>query len=81
MPYVKFHALRHSAATLLLAQEIHPKIVAEMLGHTTISMTLDIYSHITLDMQQEAADTMDRIFRVGEVLEMRIALHPMGLVP
>ncbi len=63
VPYVKFHALRHSAATLLLSQGIHPKIVAEMLGHTTIAMTLDIYSHVTLDMQQEAADTMDRLFR------------------
>ena len=62
VPYVKFHALRHSAATLLLGQGIHPKIVAEMLGHTTISMTLDIYSHVTLDMQQEAANTMDRLF-------------------
>src|SRR5260370_828542 len=37
VPYVKFHALRHSAATLLLSQGIHPKIVAEMLGHTTIA--------------------------------------------
>ena len=63
VPYVKFHALRHSAATLLLSQGVHPKIVAEMLGHTTIAMTLDIYSHVTLDMQQEAADTMDRLFR------------------
>jgi len=63
IPHVKFHALRHSAATLLLSQGVHPKIVAEMLGHTTISMTLDIYSHVTLDMQQEAADTMDRLFR------------------
>jgi site-specific recombinase XerD len=63
VPYMKFHALRHSAATLLLAHSIHPKIVAELLGHTTISMTLDIYSHVTLDMQQEAADTMDRLFR------------------
>jgi integrase len=63
VPYVKFHALRHSAATLLLSQGVHPKIVAEMLGHTTISMTLDIYSHVTLDMQQEAANTMDRLFR------------------
>lgn len=62
VPYVKFHALRHSAATLLLSQGIHPKIVAEMLGHTTISTTLDIYSHVTLDMQQEAANTMDRLF-------------------
>ncbi|HEV2457471.1 MAG TPA: tyrosine-type recombinase/integrase [Ktedonobacterales bacterium] len=63
VPHIKFHALRHSAATLLLSQGIHPKIVAEMLGHTTISMTLDIYSHVALDMQQEAADTMDRLFR------------------
>jgi integrase len=63
LPRIKFHALRHSAATLLLSQGIHPKIVAELLGHTTISMTLDIYSHVTLDMQQEAAETMDRLFR------------------
>jgi site-specific recombinase XerD len=41
VPYVKFHDLRHSAATLLLAQGIHSKIVAEMLGHTAISMTLE----------------------------------------
>jgi hypothetical protein len=40
----------------------HPKIVAEMLGHTIISMMLDIYSHVTLDIQQEATDTMDRLF-------------------
>ncbi len=66
VPYIKFHTLRHSAATLLLSQGIHPKIVAELLGHTTISMTLDIYSHVTLDMQQEAADTMDRLFRAQE---------------
>lgn len=63
VPHINFHALRHSAATLLLSQGVHPKIVAEMLGHTTISMTLDIYSHVTLDMQQEAVDTMDRLSR------------------
>lgn len=63
IPHIKFHALRHSAATLLLSQGIHPKVVAEMLGHTTISMTLDVYSHVTLDMQQTAAETMDRLFR------------------
>lgn len=64
VPRVKFHALRHSAATLLLSRGIRPKIVAEMLGHSTISMTLDIYSHVTLDMQHEAAQTMDRLFLV-----------------
>jgi integrase len=62
VPYVKFHALRHSAATLLLAQGIHPAIVMQMLGHSTISMTVDTYSHVTLDMQQPAADAMDRLF-------------------
>lgn len=69
IPHIKFHTLRHSAATLLLSQGIHPKIGAEMLGHTTISMTLDIYSHVTLDMQQEAVDTMDRLFRVQGVVQ------------
>jgi site-specific recombinase XerD len=59
----KVHALRHSAATLLLSQGTHPKIVAEMLGHSNIGITLDVYSHVTLAMQQEAADTMDRLFR------------------
>jgi integrase len=62
IPHVKFHALRHSAATLLLSQGVHPKIVADMLGHSTISLTMDVYSHVTLDMQQEAAKTMDRLF-------------------
>ena len=62
LPYVKFHALRHSAASLLLAQGIHPAIVMQMLGHSTISMTVDTYSHVTLDMQQPAADAMDRLF-------------------
>lgn len=62
LPYVKFHALRHTAASLLLSQGIHPAIVMQMLGHSTISMTVDTYSHVTLDMQQPAADAMDRLF-------------------
>jgi integrase len=61
--HVKFHALRHSAATLLLSQGVHPKIVADMLGHSTIALTMDVYSHVTLEMQHEAAETMDRLFR------------------
>ncbi len=65
IPHVKFHALRHSAATLLLSQGVHPKIVSDMLGHSTIALTMDVYSHVTLDMQHEAAETMDRLFRAG----------------
>src|SRR5262249_36560084 len=45
LPHIRFHDLRHTAATLLLMQGIHPKIVSEMLGHSTISITLDTYSH------------------------------------
>lgn len=62
---IRFHDLRHTAATLPLKEKVHPKIVQEMLGHSTISLTLDTYSHILPDIQQEAADKMDKIF--GEV--------------
>lgn len=62
VPIVKFHALRHSAATLLLSQGIHPRIVADLLGHSTTSLTMDVYSHVSLDMQHEAAEAMDRLF-------------------
>jgi integrase len=56
---VRFHDLRHSAATLLLEQNVHPKVVSEMLGHTDIGITLDLYSHVTPTMQAEAANKFD----------------------
>ena len=52
LPRMRFHDLRHTAATLLLKENVHPKVVQEMLGHSTISLTLDTYSHILPDMQQ-----------------------------
>ena len=52
---VTLHQLRHTHATLLLRQGVHPKVVQERLGHSTISTTLDIYSHVTPSMQREAA--------------------------
>jgi integrase len=55
LPRIRFHDLRHSAATLLLGLGIHPRIVIEMLGHSQIVITLDLYSHVTATMQQEAA--------------------------
>jgi integrase len=58
---VRFHDLRHTAATLMLKAGIHPKIVSERLGHSTINITLDTYSHVLPDMQREAAATLDRI--------------------
>ena len=59
---IRFHDLRHTAATLLLQENVHPKIVQEMLGHSTISLTLDTYSHILPNIQQEAAEKMDKLF-------------------
>jgi integrase len=61
LPTMRFHDLRHSAATLLLQEGIHPKIVSEMLGHTRISTTLDLYSHVTPTMQQQATDAMESL--------------------
>lgn len=60
---VRFHDLRHTAATLLLGQGIHPKFVSEMLGHTQISIPLDLYSHVTPTMQQQAVDAMGLILK------------------
>ncbi len=54
----RFHELGHTAATLLLGKNIHPKIVSEMLGHCNVYITLDIYSHVTPTMQREAARAM-----------------------
>ena len=55
---IRFHDLRHTAATLLLSARVNPKVVSEMLGHATVAITLDIYSHVLPDMQQDAARAM-----------------------
>lgn len=54
-----FHSLRHTCATLLLTKNVHPKIVQEMLGHATISQTMDTYSHVLPGMQDEAAAALE----------------------
>jgi len=58
VPYIPLHGLRHTSATLLLQKNIHPKIVSERLGHASIGITLDTYSHVLPTMQQEAADAI-----------------------
>jgi len=62
LPQVRVHDLRHTAATLLLARGVHPKVVQELLGHSTISLTLDIYSHVTPALHAEVAAHMDALF-------------------
>jgi integrase len=59
LPDIRFHDLRHSAATLLLSLGIHPKVVQELLGHTQISMTMDVYSHVLPGMQLDAMRQFD----------------------
>ena len=52
---IRFHDLRHTHASLMLAQGVHPKIVSERLGHSTVGITLDTYSHVTPGLQESAA--------------------------
>src|SRR5260370_4752659 len=58
LPLIRFHDLRHTAATLLLLQGVHPKIVSEILGHASITITLDLYSHVLPAMQKDATAAM-----------------------
>lgn len=55
VPAIRFHDMRHTSATLDLAAGVHPKVVQERLGHATIAMTLDLYSHVTPGMGADAA--------------------------
>jgi integrase len=61
LPRMRFHDLRHSSATLLMSQHIPARVVMERLGHSTINLTLDTYSHVIQALNQEAADAMDRV--------------------
>lgn len=63
VPRVRFHDLRHSHATQLLLAGVHPKVAQERLGHSTISVTLDLYSHVSETMQRDAAARLDIAFR------------------
>ena len=63
LPRIKFHNLRHTTASLLLERNVHPKIVAELLGHSSVNLTLNQYSHIINPMNTVAADTLDTVMR------------------
>jgi integrase len=59
LPEIRFHDLRHTCATLLLTRNVNPKIVSEMLGHSSIAITLDTYSHVLPNMRDQAAAAME----------------------
>jgi integrase len=62
LPRVRIHDLRHTAATHLLRRAVHPKVVQELLGHSTISLTLDTYSHVAPALHAEVASHMETLF-------------------
>jgi integrase len=59
LPHVRFHDLRHTCATLLLSENVNPKVVSEMLGHSSNSITLDTYSQVLPNMQDSAARALE----------------------
>jgi len=84
LPDLRFHDLRHTAATLMLQQGIHPKIVQERLGHSNISLTMDTYSHVLPSMQEEAAEKMDEILvpiDVSNEIKSLKESQPIYIVP
>lgn len=62
LPAVRFHDLRHTFATLAIKEGVNPKVLSEMLGHSSVKVTLDIYFHVSLDMQGEAAEKIEQVF-------------------
>jgi integrase len=63
LPAFRFHDLRHTCATLLLSRNVNPKIVSEMLGHASIAITLDTYSHVLPNMQDGAVKALEDALR------------------
>ncbi|MBU8880617.1 site-specific integrase [Bacillus sp. FJAT-29790] len=61
IPEIKFHALRHTHATLLLSKGVNVKVISERLGHSNIKVTLDVYSHVLPTMQEEAVKQIDNL--------------------
>ncbi len=59
LPRLTFHSLRHSHATQMLVAGIHPKVAQERLGHSSIQVTMDRYSHLVPGLQEEAAEKVD----------------------
>jgi integrase len=70
LPPIRFHDLRHTCATLLLSRNVHPKYVQELLGHASISQTLDTYSHVIEGMDGGVTDAIDEA--LGYELRIRL---------
>lgn len=65
LPRIRFHDLRHTHASQMLSAGVHPKVASERLGHSTIGITLDLYSHVMPGMQADAAEQVDAALQVA----------------
>jgi integrase len=64
--HVRRHDGRHTAATLLLTENVHPRVVMELLGHSQMRTTMDIYSHVMPALAREAVDRMGALLLAGK---------------
>jgi integrase len=80
LPQIQFHDLRRTAATLLLLADVNPKIVQEQLGHATVQITLDTYSHVLPTLQRVATERLDRLFtsELGGTMAVQGGLQPLA---
>jgi len=62
LPEMRFHDLRHTMATILLESDVHPKKVQERLGHSSIAITINTYSHVLPSIYQDVARKLDDLF-------------------
>jgi integrase len=73
---IRFHDLRHTCATLLLAQGVHPRLIMEILGHSQIAITMNLYAHVIPAMQKEVASQIDAILAPPKPVATTVATKP-----
>lgn len=76
LPRIRLHDLRHTAATLLLAQGVHPRVVMDLLGHSQIAVTMNTYSHVVPELRKEAAAQMDAILKPVATVMATVTKNP-----
>jgi len=73
LPHIRLHDLRHTHASLLLQAGVHPKVVQERLGHSSIRVTLDTYSHVMGGLQEAAAQHFDELLTSKKLKQKMLA--------
>lgn len=66
LKHIRFHDLRHSAATLMLSAGVQMKVASQILGHSSISITADLYQHVLSDMKKDAVNKVENILYPGD---------------